>query len=53
MTIGWKVLIVVLGSLIVALIFLYIFGKKSEKKQAAQQEQMEAMPHTVNDADHR
>jgi len=45
---GWIVLIVVLVILIGVLVGLYFFGKKAEKKQAAQQEQMDAMAQTVN-----
>lgn len=53
MSTGWIVLIVVLVILIGVLVGLYFFGKKAEKKQAAQQEQMDAMAQTVNIADHR
>ena len=38
MSTGWIVLIVVLVILIGVLVGLYFFGKKAEKKQAAQQE---------------
>ena len=48
MSTGWIVLIVVLVILIGVLVGLYFFGKKAEKKQAAQQEQMDAMAQTVN-----
>ena len=47
MSTGWIVLIVVLVILIGVLVGLYFFGK-AEKKQAAQQEQMDAMAQTVN-----
>ena len=42
------VLIVILVVLIIALVALYIFGKKSEKKQAAQREQMEAAAQVIS-----
>lgn len=42
------VLIVILVVLIGACIGLYIFGKKAEKKQAAQKEQMEAAAQTIS-----
>ena len=48
MSTGWIVLIVVLVVLIGVLVGLYFFGKKAEKKQAAQQEQMDAMAQTIN-----
>ena len=42
------VLIVILVVLIGVCIGLYIFGKKAEKKQAAQREQMEAVAQTLS-----
>lgn len=42
------VLIVILVLLMIASVVLYIFGKKAEKKQAAQQEQMDAMAQTIS-----
>lgn len=48
MSTGTIVLIVVLIVLIAALIALYFFGKKTEKKQAEQQAQMDAMAQTMN-----
>jgi len=42
------VLLIVLAVLVVLLIALYIFGKKAQKKQALQQEQMEAAKQTVS-----
>ena len=42
------VLIVILVLVIAACIALYIFGKKAEKKQAAQREQMEAAAQPVS-----
>ena len=42
------VLIVVLVLVIAACIALYIFGKKAEKKQAAQREQMEAAAQVIS-----
>lgn len=43
-----KVLIVILIVLIVALVVLYFVGRKMQRKQAAQQEQMEAAKQTVS-----
>lgn len=43
-----NVLIIVLVVLVIALGVLYYFGRKAQKKQAAQQEQMEAMKQTVS-----
>ena len=48
MSTGTIVLIAVLIVLIAALIALYFFGKKTEKKQAEQQAQMDAMAQTMN-----
>lgn len=42
------VLLSILGVLIVILIALYFFGKKAQKKQAAQQEQINANKQTVS-----
>ena len=42
------VLIVILVLVIAACIALYIFGKKAEKKQAAQREQMEASAQVIS-----
>ncbi len=42
------VLLVILVILIAACIALYIFGKRAEKKQAEQQEQMDAVAQTVS-----
>lgn len=42
------VLLVILAVLIIACIVLYFLGKKAEKKQAAQQEQLDAMAQTVS-----
>lgn len=41
------VLLVILAILIAAFVALYIFGRKMEKKQAAQKEQMDAIAQTV------
>ena len=41
------VLLIILAVLIVLLIALYIFGRKAQKKQAIQQEQMEAVKQNV------
>ena len=43
-----KVLLVLLVILVIALIVLYFVGKRLQKKQAAQQEQMEAAKQTVS-----
>lgn len=45
---GTIVLIVILVVLIAGLIALYFFGKKAEKKQAEQREQMDAVAQTMN-----
>lgn len=42
------VLLIILGVLIIGTIVLYFLGKKAEKKQAAQREQMEAVAQTVS-----
>lgn len=44
----WNILIIMVIVLVVALGFLYYFGKKAQKKQAIQQEQMEAAKQTVS-----
>lgn len=43
-----KVLLVILVILVIALVVLYIVGNRMQKKQAAQQEQMEAAKQTIN-----
>ena len=48
MSTGTIVLIVILGVLSAACIALYFFGKRAEKRQAEQQEQMEAAAQTVS-----
>lgn len=48
MSVGLIVMLVVLVVLIGVLIGLYFFGKKAEKKQAAQKEQMDAVAQSVN-----
>ena len=42
------VLLVILASLIIACLVLYFLGKKAEKKQAEQQEQLDAVKQTVS-----
>lgn len=42
------VLLVILVILIAVLVALYFFGKKAQRKQAAQQEQMDAIAQTVS-----
>ena len=44
----WKILLVILIVLVVALIVLYILGRRLQKKQAAQEEQMEAAKQSVS-----
>lgn len=41
-------LIVIIVLLIAALVFLYFFGKKAERRQLAQKEQMDAIAQTVS-----
>lgn len=41
-------MLVILAILIIAVIVLYIMGKRAEKKQAAQKEQMDAMAQTLS-----
>lgn len=43
-----NVLFIILAVLVVLLIGLYFFGRKAQKKQAAQQEQLEAAKQTVS-----
>lgn len=42
------VLLVILGVLIIALVALYFFGKRAQKKQAEQKEQMDAVAQNVS-----
>ena len=42
------VLLVILIVLIIACVVLYFLGKRAEKKQAAQQEQLDAVAQTVS-----
>lgn len=44
----WMVLLIILVILIAALIALYFLGKRAEKRQAAQKEQIEATKQTVS-----
>lgn len=48
MSIFLKVLLIILIILVIGLIVLYIVGRKMQKKQAVQQEQMEAAKQTVS-----
>lgn len=48
MDIFLKVLLIILVILVIALIVLYFVGRRLQKKQAAQQEQMEAAKQTVS-----
>ena len=43
-----NVLLIILTILVIALVVLYFVGRKLQKKQAAQQEQMEAAKQTVS-----
>lgn len=43
-----KVLWIILGILVISLVVLYFLGKKAQKKQAEQQQQLEAMKQTVS-----
>ena len=44
----WVVLLIILVILIAALIALYFLGKRAEKRQAAQKEQIEATKQTMS-----
>ena len=48
MSIGWIIFIIVTVILLAAAITLFILGRRSEKKQAEQKEQMDAMAQTVS-----
>lgn len=43
-----KVLWIILGILVISLVVLYFLGKKAQKKQAEQQQQIDAMKQTVS-----
>jgi len=45
---GTIVLLVILGILIVSVVVLYFLGKKAQKRQAEQQQQIDAMKQTVS-----
>ena len=45
---GWIIFFVILGILVAATIVLYFLGKRAEKRQAEQQEQIEAHKQTVS-----
>ena len=45
---GWNILWIVLAVLVVALVVLYFVGRRLQKKQAAQQEQIDAAKQTVS-----
>lgn len=47
MNTGLTIMLIVLVVLIIALVVLYFFGKRAEKKQAAQKEQMESVAQSV------
>lgn len=44
----WMILLIILAVLIIAGVVLYFLGKRAEKKQAEQQEQLDAVAQTVN-----
>lgn len=44
----FKVLLVILIVLVIALVVLYVLGRRMQKKQAAQQEQMEAAKQSIS-----
>lgn len=48
MSTGWIIFFVILGILVAATIVLYFLGKRAEKRQAEQQEQIEAHKQTVS-----
>lgn len=48
MNLGLTIMLIVLIVLIILLAVLYFFGKKAEKKQAAQREQLDAVAQTVH-----
>ncbi len=48
MSTGTIVLLVILGILIVSVVVLYFLGKKAQKRQAEQQQQLDAMKQTVS-----
>ncbi|PWJ50305.1 hypothetical protein SAMN05216529_10424 [Faecalicatena contorta] len=47
MNLGLWIMLIVLAVLIVLLVVLYLFGKRAEKKQAAQKEQLDAAAQNV------
>lgn len=47
MNLGLTIMLIVLVVLVIGLVVLYFFGKRAEKKQAAQKEQMEAVAQSV------
>ena len=44
----WMVLLIILVILVAALVVLYFLGKRAEKKQAEQKEQLDAVAQTLN-----
>ena len=44
----WIIFLIIVGILLIGVIVLYFLGKKMEKKQAEQQEQMAAVAQTVS-----
>ena len=44
---SWQILLIILVILGIGLAVLYFLGKKAQKKQEAQQEQMEAAKQTI------
>lgn len=47
MSLGLKIMLIVLVVMLIALVVLYFFGKRAEKKQVAQREQMDAVAQSV------
>ncbi|MCI2049485.1 MAG: hypothetical protein LKJ76_07180 [Lachnospiraceae bacterium] len=48
MSTGWIVFFIILAALVAAFVVIYFLGKKAEKKQAEQREQIEANKQTVS-----
>lgn len=48
MSTGWIVTLIIFAVLVILAVVLYFVGKKAEKRQAEQQEQMEAIKQTVS-----
>lgn len=44
----WQILLIILAVILVLLVVLYFVGSKMQRKQAASQEQMDAMKQTLS-----